>query len=240
MKALSALSCHSSDGDIRARGWRNLCCTLLQQLYDGSIWKCAPLAYLPMQKAEIRLSEEWDPYLFYKPLAPGCSRAALKAKAALEGEAACGMCSAEKRLFELPIPLRMPKNRVSIVTLSSDTMQLRGTLLRNYSAGWFSPNATNCPVMLRPVKRAARLARPAGKGEEDAERMTGELNAILGFVEQLNEVDVSGVEPMTSVTPMEMKKRTGCSSIEVDMGCRHRRQRAGHRREFLPRPKVLE
>jgi len=37
--------------------------------------------------------------------------------------------------------------------------------------------------------------------------MTGELNAILGFVEQLNEVDVSGVEPMTSVTPMEMKKR---------------------------------
>ncbi|TIR82197.1 MAG: Asp-tRNA(Asn)/Glu-tRNA(Gln) amidotransferase subunit GatC, partial [Mesorhizobium sp.] len=43
--------------------------------------------------------------------------------------------------------------------------------------------------------------------EQDAERMTGELNAILGFVEQLNEVDVSGVEPMTSVTPMEMKKR---------------------------------
>ena len=37
--------------------------------------------------------------------------------------------------------------------------------------------------------------------------MQGELNAILGFVEQLNEVDVSGVEPMTSVTPMVMKKR---------------------------------
>ena len=37
--------------------------------------------------------------------------------------------------------------------------------------------------------------------------MTGELNAILGFVEQLNEVDVAGVEPMTSVIPMEMKKR---------------------------------
>src|SRR5690606_40376910 len=43
--------------------------------------------------------------------------------------------------------------------------------------------------------------------DEDAERMTGELNTILGFVEQLNEVDVSGVEPMTSVIPMEMKKR---------------------------------
>lgn len=56
------------------------------------------------------------------------------------------------------------------------------------------------------VKRVARLARIA-VSEEDAERMTGELNTILGFVEQLNEVDVSGVEPMTSVTPMEMKKR---------------------------------
>ena len=37
--------------------------------------------------------------------------------------------------------------------------------------------------------------------------MEGELNTILGFVEQLDEVDVSGVEPMTSVTPMDMKKR---------------------------------
>ena len=61
-------------------------------------------------------------------------------------------------------------------------------------------------VDLQTVKRVARLARIA-VSEEDAERMTGELNAILGFVEQLNEVDVSGVEPMTSVTPMKMKKR---------------------------------
>src|ERR1043166_2684930 len=38
-------------------------------------------------------------------------------------------------------------------------------------------------------------------------RVEGELNAILAFVEQLTEVDVAGVEPMTSVTPMEMKKR---------------------------------
>ena len=56
------------------------------------------------------------------------------------------------------------------------------------------------------VLRVARLARIA-VSDADAERMTGELNAILGFVEQLNEVDVSGVEPMTSVTPMVMKKR---------------------------------
>ncbi|AJY47259.1 Asp-tRNA(Asn)/Glu-tRNA(Gln) amidotransferase subunit GatC [Martelella endophytica] len=56
------------------------------------------------------------------------------------------------------------------------------------------------------VKRVARLARIA-VDEEAALRMTGELNAILGFVEQLGEVDVEGVEPMTSVMPMDMKKR---------------------------------
>jgi aspartyl-tRNA(Asn)/glutamyl-tRNA(Gln) amidotransferase subunit C len=61
-------------------------------------------------------------------------------------------------------------------------------------------------VTIDTVKRVAKLARIA-VDDEDAERMTGELNAILGFVEQLNEVDVAGVEPMTSVTPMEMKKR---------------------------------
>jgi aspartyl-tRNA(Asn)/glutamyl-tRNA(Gln) amidotransferase subunit C len=61
-------------------------------------------------------------------------------------------------------------------------------------------------VDLATVKRVARLARLA-VSEEQAERMAGELNGILGFVEQLDEVDVAGVEPMTSVTPMAMKKR---------------------------------
>lgn len=61
-------------------------------------------------------------------------------------------------------------------------------------------------VDLATVKRVAHLARIA-VSDEDAQRMEGELNAILGFVEQLNEVDIEGVEPMTSVTPMTMKKR---------------------------------
>lgn len=61
-------------------------------------------------------------------------------------------------------------------------------------------------VDITTVKRVARLARIA-VSDEDAQRMTGELNAILGFVEQLNEVDVTGVEPMTSVTPMALKER---------------------------------
>jgi len=61
-------------------------------------------------------------------------------------------------------------------------------------------------VDIDTVKRVARLARIA-VSEEDAGRMTSELNTILGFVEHLSEVDVDGVEPMTSVVPMEMKKR---------------------------------
>ncbi|MEO6945890.1 MAG: Asp-tRNA(Asn)/Glu-tRNA(Gln) amidotransferase subunit GatC [Nitrobacter sp.] len=56
------------------------------------------------------------------------------------------------------------------------------------------------------VRRIAHLARIA---VDDAEvpALQGELNAILAFVEQLQEVNVDGVEPMTSVMPMEMKKR---------------------------------
>ena len=61
-------------------------------------------------------------------------------------------------------------------------------------------------VDLETVRRVARLARIAVTDAE-AQTMQGELNTILDWVEQLNEVDVDGVEPMTSVTPMAMKKR---------------------------------
>jgi aspartyl-tRNA(Asn)/glutamyl-tRNA(Gln) amidotransferase subunit C len=56
------------------------------------------------------------------------------------------------------------------------------------------------------VRRIAHLARIA-VAEDEVEHLKGELNAILAFVEQLSEVNVEGVEPMTSVTPMAMKKR---------------------------------
>lgn len=56
------------------------------------------------------------------------------------------------------------------------------------------------------VRRIAHLARIAVTDAE-VPHLQGELNAMLAFVEQLNEVDVAGVEPMTSVTPMDMKKR---------------------------------
>ncbi len=56
------------------------------------------------------------------------------------------------------------------------------------------------------VRHIAHLARIAVKDDE-VERLKGEINDVLAFVAQLSEVDVAGVEPMTSVTPMAMKKR---------------------------------
>jgi aspartyl-tRNA(Asn)/glutamyl-tRNA(Gln) amidotransferase subunit C len=56
------------------------------------------------------------------------------------------------------------------------------------------------------VRKIARLARIA-VADYEVEHLKGELNAMLAFVEQLLEVDVTGIEPMTSVTPMVMKQR---------------------------------
>ena len=56
------------------------------------------------------------------------------------------------------------------------------------------------------VRRIGRLARIRIE-EAEVETYREELNVILGFVEQLNEVDVTGVEPMTSVTPMQLRRR---------------------------------
>ncbi|MDB5521975.1 MAG: aspartyl/glutamyl-tRNA(Asn/Gln) amidotransferase subunit [Tardiphaga sp.] len=61
-------------------------------------------------------------------------------------------------------------------------------------------------VDAKTVRRIAHLARIAVRDDE-VPHLQGELNAMLAFVEQLSEVDVEGVEPMTSVTPMVMKKR---------------------------------
>ncbi|SHG89384.1 aspartyl/glutamyl-tRNA(Asn/Gln) amidotransferase subunit C [Kaistia soli DSM 19436] len=61
-------------------------------------------------------------------------------------------------------------------------------------------------VDIATVKRVARLARIAISDEETV-AFQSEINAILGFAEQLNEVDVSAVEPLTSVVAQVMKMR---------------------------------
>ncbi|MDP4891572.1 Asp-tRNA(Asn)/Glu-tRNA(Gln) amidotransferase subunit GatC [Cypionkella sp.] len=55
----------------------------------------------------------------------------------------------------------------------------------------------------RKVAKLARIAVPT----TDLPALAEKLSGILGFMEQLNEVDVEGIEPMTSVTPMRLKRR---------------------------------
>ena len=56
------------------------------------------------------------------------------------------------------------------------------------------------------VRRIAHLARIA-VSDEELPHLQGEINAILSFVAALDEVDVEGVEPMTSVIPMKLPMR---------------------------------
>ncbi|MEW6256657.1 MAG: Asp-tRNA(Asn)/Glu-tRNA(Gln) amidotransferase subunit GatC [Pseudomonadota bacterium] len=61
-------------------------------------------------------------------------------------------------------------------------------------------------VDLGTVRRVAHLARLA-VSEDELPALQGELNAILAFVEQLSAIDVSSIEPMTSVVPMSLPLR---------------------------------
>jgi aspartyl-tRNA(Asn)/glutamyl-tRNA(Gln) amidotransferase subunit C len=88
------------------------------------------------------------------------------------------------------------------------------------------------------VRKVAHLARIAVRDDELAP-LAAELNAIIGWVEQLGEVDVTGVEPMTSVTPMALKRRVD----EVTDGDRQADILANApdaREGFFTVPKVVE
>jgi aspartyl-tRNA(Asn)/glutamyl-tRNA(Gln) amidotransferase subunit C len=61
-------------------------------------------------------------------------------------------------------------------------------------------------IDIETARRVAKLAR-IRVDEDDLPALAGELSGILQFMEQLNEVDVTGIEPMTSVTPMRLKRR---------------------------------
>ena len=88
------------------------------------------------------------------------------------------------------------------------------------------------------VRRIAHLARVA-VADDEVEHLRGEINSILAFVEQLSSVDVEGVEPMTSVTPMQMKKR---SDVVTDGGYPDKVLQNAPAREgnFFLVPKVVE
>lgn len=61
-------------------------------------------------------------------------------------------------------------------------------------------------IDIETARKVAKLAR-IRVDEADLPVLAQKLSSILGFMEQLNEVDVTGVEPMTSVTPMRLKRR---------------------------------
>ncbi|HSF94837.1 MAG TPA: Asp-tRNA(Asn)/Glu-tRNA(Gln) amidotransferase subunit GatC [Thermohalobaculum sp.] len=88
------------------------------------------------------------------------------------------------------------------------------------------------------IRRVAHLARVAVR-EDELQPLSVELNSILGWVEQLGEVDVTGIEPMTSVTPMALKRRAD----EVTDGDRQADILANApdaREGFFTVPKVVE
>jgi aspartyl-tRNA(Asn)/glutamyl-tRNA(Gln) amidotransferase subunit C len=88
------------------------------------------------------------------------------------------------------------------------------------------------------VRRVAHLARIA-VADDEVEHLKDELNAILTFIEQLSEVNVEGIEPMTSVMPMEMKTREDVvTDGEIpDMIVQNAPLREDH---FFVVPKVVE
>jgi aspartyl-tRNA(Asn)/glutamyl-tRNA(Gln) amidotransferase subunit C len=91
------------------------------------------------------------------------------------------------------------------------------------------------PVTIRRIAKLARLH----VAENDVERLQGELGSILGWIEQLNEVNVKGVEPLTGATQMALKMR---EDVVTDGGIVEEiLQNAPERAEnFFAVPKVVE
>lgn len=88
------------------------------------------------------------------------------------------------------------------------------------------------------ARKVAKLARIRVE-EADLPALAAELSGILGFMEQLNEVDVTGIEPMTSVTPMRLARR---ADLVTDGGYPERvlANAPDAREGFFAVPKVVE
>ena len=88
------------------------------------------------------------------------------------------------------------------------------------------------------ARKVAHLARI--KVEDDRlPALAEEFNAILGFIEELNEVDVEGVEPMVSVTPMRLKRRVDAVT-DGNYADKVQKNAPDAREGFFAVPKVVE
>jgi aspartyl-tRNA(Asn)/glutamyl-tRNA(Gln) amidotransferase subunit C len=86
--------------------------------------------------------------------------------------------------------------------------------------------------------KVAKLARIRVE-EEDLAALAQDFNAILGFIEQLGELDVDDVEPMTSVTPMRLKRREDVVT-DGDQQAKVLSNAPDAREGFFAVPKVVE
>ena len=93
-------------------------------------------------------------------------------------------------------------------------------------------------IDVETARRVAKLAR-IQVDESDLPALAGELSGILGFMEQLNEVDVTGVEPMTSVTPMRLKRRADVVT-DGNIQAQVLKNAPDAREGFFAVPKVVE
>ncbi|MCQ8242479.1 Asp-tRNA(Asn)/Glu-tRNA(Gln) amidotransferase subunit GatC [Rhizosaccharibacter radicis] len=94
------------------------------------------------------------------------------------------------------------------------------------------------PLDTATVRRIARLAR-IGITDDEAGRLQGELNGILGWVEQLSEIDVEGVQPLSGVgqAALRMREDKVTDGNKVDAVLSNAPERAG---PFFAVPKVVE
>lgn len=88
------------------------------------------------------------------------------------------------------------------------------------------------------ARKVAHLAR-IRVAEEELPKLADQLSGIMTFMEQLNEVDVTGIEPMTSVTPMRLKRR---EDVVTDGGYPEKilKNAPDAREGFFAVPKVVE
>lgn len=88
------------------------------------------------------------------------------------------------------------------------------------------------------ARRVAKLAR-IRVPEDNLPKLADQLSGILDFMEQLNEVDVTGIEPMTSVTPMRLKRRKD-GVTDGNIQARILANAPDAREGFFAVPKVVE
>jgi len=93
-------------------------------------------------------------------------------------------------------------------------------------------------IDIETARRVAKLARIRVE-ESDLAALAGELSGILSFMEQLNEVDVTGIEPMTSVTPMRLPRRADVVT-DGEMQAQILANAPDAREGFFAVPKVVE